>query len=261
MNGGRGHAALAADPVFTSSSVQLLPTGTLLRIPHPAALSIALTQLQQGWRIAALRARQNGNLSSTSAADGHINLAAEQPSEVVNIADSDTGAPYWWELSTALAKEFDWPGIVRNSSCGQRYQEVVVEALSDAKSLKPTPTGFSLSGPAAGLSLSPPTGNTAELIDAAHLTRRLNFSTMPADTLRRLAITQFDDAAHSPPLSPGPQTSSSRRNLSGARSFRRGRRPAAHGIGSGPTRGDLTGHRGAVRHCGAAGGTAASQPG
>ncbi len=85
-------AALAADPVFASSSVQLLPTGTLLRIPHPAALSIALTQLQQGWRIAALANTPKQEPIVTSAADGHINLAAEQPSEVVNIADPDTGA-------------------------------------------------------------------------------------------------------------------------------------------------------------------------
>ena len=84
-------------------------------------------------------------------------------------------------------------------------QGVVVEALSDTIALKPTPAGFSLSGPAAGLALSPPTSATAELIDAAHLTRRLNFSTMPADALRRLAIAQFDDAANSPPLNRGPK--------------------------------------------------------
>jgi hypothetical protein len=198
-------AALTADPVFGPASVQLLPTGTLLRIPHPAALSIALTQLQQGWRIAALASTPKQEPIVTSVADGRINLAAEQPSDVVNIADPDTGA-------TLLVGTQHRPGqgvrLGRHSSefiLRPTSQGVVVEALSDAIALKPTPTGFSLSGPAAGLALSPPTGTTAELIDAAHLTRRLNFSTMPADSLRRLAIAQFDDAASSPPLSRGPK--------------------------------------------------------
>jgi hypothetical protein len=198
-------AALTADPVFGSSSVQLLPTGTLVRIPHPAALSIALTQMQQGWRIAALASTPKQEPIVTSAADGRINLAAEQPSEVVNIADPDTGA-------TLLVGTQHRPGqgvrLARRSSefiLRPTLQGVVVEALSDAIALKPTPTGFSLSGPATGLALSPSTDATAELIDAAHLTRRLNFSTVPADTLRRLAITQFDDAASSPPLSRAPK--------------------------------------------------------
>ncbi len=198
-------AALTADPVFGSASVQLLPTGTLLRIPHPAALSIALTQMQQGWRIAALASTPKQEPIVASVADGRINLAAEQPSDVVNMADPDTGA-------TLLVGTQHRPGqgvrLARHSSefiLRPTSQGVVVEALSDAIALKPIPAGFSLSGPVAGLALSPPTGATAELIDAAHLTRRLNFSTMPADTLRQLAIAQFDDAANSPPLSRGPK--------------------------------------------------------
>ena len=85
-------AALNADPVFGPASVQLLPTGTLLRIPHPAELSIALTQLQQGWRIAALASTPKQEPIVTSVGDGRINLAAEQPGDVVNMADPDTGA-------------------------------------------------------------------------------------------------------------------------------------------------------------------------
>ncbi|HEY1412538.1 MAG TPA: hypothetical protein VGF36_10370, partial [Rhodopila sp.] len=85
-------AALAADPVFGSASIRMLPTATLLRIPHPAALSIALTQLPQGWRVAALASRPKQDPIVASAADGHLNLAAEQPGDVVNMADPDTGA-------------------------------------------------------------------------------------------------------------------------------------------------------------------------
>jgi hypothetical protein len=198
-------AALATDPVFGSSSVQLLPTGTLVRVPHPATLSIALTQLQQGWRIAALPSTPKQEPIVASVVDGRITLAAEQSGNVVNMADPDTGA-------TLLVGTQHRPGQgVRLSRHSAEFilrptaQGVVVEALSDAIALKPTPTGFTLSGPATGLALSPSTDATAELIDAAHLTRRLNFSSMPADTLRRLAITQFDDAANAPPLSRAPK--------------------------------------------------------
>jgi hypothetical protein len=140
-------AALKADPVFGSASVQLLPTGTLLRVPHPAALSIALTQLQQGWRIAALASTPRQEPIVTSVADGRLNLAAEQPSDVVTMADPDTGAtllvgtqhrPGQGVLSARRSAEF----ILRPT-----LQGVVIEALSDAIVLKPVPAGFSLLAP------------------------------------------------------------------------------------------------------------------
>ena len=50
-------SALRGDPVFGAASVQLLPKGTLFRVPHPAvACRLVLTQMSQGWRIAALTA-------------------------------------------------------------------------------------------------------------------------------------------------------------------------------------------------------------
>ena len=42
-------------------------------------------------------------------------------------------------------------------------------------------------------------------MDAAHLTRRLNFSSMPKEALLRLAVKQLDDAAAAPPLARGPK--------------------------------------------------------
>ena len=73
-------------------------------------------------------------------------LAAEQPGNVVNIADPDTGA-------TLLVGTQHRPGqgvSIEPAQLGIHptadVQGVVVEALSDAITLKPTPTGFSLSG-------------------------------------------------------------------------------------------------------------------
>ncbi|HEX3573921.1 MAG TPA: hypothetical protein VHU42_04900 [Rhodopila sp.] len=198
-------AALAADPVFGSASVRMLPTGTLIQIPHPAALSIALTQLPQGWRITALANRPKRDPIVVSAADGRLNLAAEQSGDVVNMADPDTGA-------TLLVGTQHRPGqAVTSVRRGTEFilrrtdQGVVVEPLSDAIALKQAPAGFTLSGKAPGLMLSPPTSATAALMDAANLTRRFNFATIPAEALLRLSVRQLGDAAATPPLARGPK--------------------------------------------------------
>ena len=202
-------AALTADPVFGSASVQLLPTGTLLRIPRCLpALSIALTQMPQGWRIAALASTPKQQPIVASVADGRINLAAEQPSDVVNMADPDTGA-------TLLVGTQHRPGqgsdvrarhssefILRPTITGRRCRSHFRTRSRSSR----FPTGFSLSASCGGLALSPPTGATAELIDAAHLTRRLNFSTHAS----RCAAAACDHAVRrrsqqAPPLSRGPK--------------------------------------------------------
>ncbi len=197
--------ALKDDPVFAAASVRLLPTGTLLRVPHPAGVSIALTQMQQGWRIAALATTPKQEPIVASEADGRLNLTADQPGDVVTMADPNTGAtllvgtqhrPGQGVVSSRRSMEF----ILRPT-----LQGVVVEPLSDAIALKQIPTGFSLSGAPSGLVLSHPTSTTGVLMDAAHLTRRLNFSTMPKEALLRLSIKQVADAAATPPLARAPR--------------------------------------------------------
>jgi tetratricopeptide (TPR) repeat protein len=196
-------SALRSDPAFHAASVQLLPNGTLLRIPLPPALSMALTQMPQGWRIAALTAAPKQQPIAIAPTDGHLILTAEQSGDVVSLADPDTGA-------TLLVGTQHRSG--QGLATGRRgadfilrptIQGVVVEPLSDSVVLKQIPTGFSLAGGPAGLALSPQTNMTDALLDSAHLTRRLNFSTMPADALLRRATRQIFDAASSPPMARG----------------------------------------------------------
>ncbi len=162
-------------------------------------LSIALTQMQQGWRIAALTGTPRQEPIVASEVDGRLMLAADQPSDVVAVADPDTGA-------TLLVGTQHRPGqgvsFSRRSTefiLRPTLQGVVVEPLSDTIALKQAPNGFSLSGAQSGLALSKATNTTRVLMDAAHLTRRLNFSSMPKEALLRLAIKQLDDAAATPP--------------------------------------------------------------
>jgi hypothetical protein len=198
-------SALRSDPMFSATSVQLLPNGTLFRIPLPASRSIALTQIQQGWRIATLTTVPKQQPIAVSVTDGRLSLAAKQPGDVISLADPETGAtllvgtqhrPGQGLAANRRGTEF----ILRST-----IQGVVVEALSDTVVLKQIPTGFTLTGGPIGLLLSPATTATDALMDAALLTRRLNLSTLPPDALRRLARKQLADAASTPPLARGPK--------------------------------------------------------
>jgi tetratricopeptide (TPR) repeat protein len=196
-------AALKDDPVFAAASVQLLPNGTLLRVPVPASLSVALTQLPRGWRIAALATTPKQQPIATSFVDGRLNLAAEQSGDVVSLADPDTGA-------TLLVGTQHRPG--QGVATGRRSTEfilrptlqgVVVEPLSDAIALKQVPAGFSLTGNPDGLALSPPSSTTEGLMDAVGLTRRLDFATMQPEALLQRATRQLRETAAAPQLARG----------------------------------------------------------
>jgi tetratricopeptide (TPR) repeat protein len=196
-------SVLGTDPVFGKSSVQLLPGGTLFRVPLPAGRTLALTQMSQGWRIAALVIAPKLQPIVVTHVDGRLSLAAEQPGDVISLADPNSGA-------TLLVGTQHRPGQgVATSRRGAEFvlratlQGVVVEPLADQIVLKQVPTGFSLTGLTSGLLLSPPTAMTDVLMDAAHLTRRFDFSTMPPDALLRRASRQFDEAAAAPPLARG----------------------------------------------------------
>jgi hypothetical protein len=198
-------AALHLDPVFGQASVQLLPGGTLLRLPVPSGISIALSRAPQGWRIVGLNGVPTSQPIVATLADGSLTLGAEQASDVVTMADPDTGAtllvgtqrrPGQGVAATRYTTEF----VLRTTGLG-----VVVEPLSDAIGLKVVPAGFSLTGGLGGLAASPRTDETDALMEAAHLTRRLDFSTMPAASLMQVMSKQMMDAALALPQAKGPK--------------------------------------------------------
>jgi tetratricopeptide (TPR) repeat protein len=198
--------SLRSDPVFGQATVQTLPNGTLLAVPLPPSLSVAVTQTAQGWRVAALTAVPKPQPIGAIQASGRLTLPAELVGEVVSLADPDTGAtllvgtqrrPGQAVAHGRLAVEF----ILRPT-----LQGVVVEPLSDTVALKATPSGFTLGGGPAGLALSEPGGGLDGLIDASSLTRRLKFATNThPDGLMRHLTEQVSDAAMTPPMARGPK--------------------------------------------------------
>ncbi len=198
-------AALHLDPIFGQASVQLLPGGTLLRLPVPNGVSIALSRAPQGWRIAGLNGVPKSQPIVATLADGSLTLEAEQASDVVTMADPDTGATLLVGTQRrpgqgVSANRYTTEFVLRTTGLG-----VVVEPLSDAIGLKVVPAGFNLTGGLGGLAASPRTDATDALIEAAHLTRRLDFSTMPAASLMQVMSKQMMDAALAPPQAKGPK--------------------------------------------------------
>lgn len=196
-------SALRDDPLFRSSSLQMLPGGTLFRIPLPANLSVAVAPVPQGWRIAALLAPPNPQPIVAATVAGALNLMAEQPSEVVSMADPETGATL---LVGTQRRAGQGVAIGRRTAefiLRPTLQGVVVEPISDAMAMRPIKTGFSLSSNTGPLSLSPTTSTTAAMINAAHLTRWLDFSTMRTDALVRRFSNELAAAATSQPMARG----------------------------------------------------------
>ena len=85
-------AALAADPGIRRRVGASAAERHGVSRPAPPTLSIALTQLPQGWRIAALAATPKQQPIVASQVNGRLDLAAEQSGDVVSMADPDTGA-------------------------------------------------------------------------------------------------------------------------------------------------------------------------
>ena len=197
-------AGLRDDPVFGATTVELLPGGTLFRVPLPPGRFVALTQMPQGWRIAVLPVAPALHPIVAAFADGRLNLTADQPGSVISLADPDTGAtllagtqhrPGQGILAYRRSPEF----IMRPTSHG-----VVVEAISDAITLRPTPTGFTLAGRPTGLILPPNINLTDLLTEAASLTGQLDLPIMPTDALLRRSRRLLAEASATPPLARGP---------------------------------------------------------
>lgn len=197
--------ALRVDPMFGSASVQLLPSGTLIRLHPPSGLSPTLLRSPQGWTIALMPTPPRLASITPDIAPDHINFPAEQPSDVVAVADPDSGAT--WLVGTQRQPGQGLPVGRRTSEFAllPTAQGVVVEPLADSIALRVVPAGFSLTGAQSGLAVSPQTAMSDVLSAAASLTRRFDFPPMPTEALAHQLTAQINAAAIAPPQSRGPK--------------------------------------------------------
>jgi hypothetical protein len=193
-------SALARDPVFSGVTVQLLAAGTLLRLPPQPGRHIALTPLLRGWRIAFVPGPSRVQPVTFAISGGKVSLGADMAGAVLSMADPRTGATLLIGTQRHAGQGVSTPRRAAEFVLHPSLMGVVLEPFSDRISLKRTATGFQLSAGPKGLFLSPQTIMTDALADAAHLSRRFSFPTMPLEALRAQLRDQIDDAASAPPL-------------------------------------------------------------
>ncbi len=199
-------AALRADPILGTASVQLLPAATLIRLRLPPGMEVALLRRSsRAWTVAVvpnvapIRPIRAALAPDDAASPGRarVLLPGDAPGEVVSLADPDTGA-------TLLLGTQRQPGQgIAATRRTPRYvllptwQGVAVQPLADSLSLRTVKDGFILTG--ADL---PPfrtvAADTESLDAAAGLTRRFNFQMLTPDALQRRLQAEIADAAFAP---------------------------------------------------------------
>jgi len=197
--------ALRTDPVFGSASVQMLPSGTLIRLLPPAGLSPSLLQSPKGWTVVLLPNRPHQSAIAPEITSDHVVFPAEQPSDVVAVADPDSGAT--WLVGT---QHQSGQGVATAHRTGEfallpTSMGVVVEPFADSIALRVAPTGFELTGAQGGLAVSPQPAMADVLSAAARLTRRFDFSPMPTESLAQQLTRLVNAAAIAPAQARGPK--------------------------------------------------------
>lgn len=198
-------AGLRGHPMFGGASVQLLPGGTLLRIPLPPDKELALTRQPQGWRLAMAAPAISAEPIRTSRVDDKLLFATTAAAAVVPISDPETGATLL--VGTVRGGVPAMP-VTRNWATQTALRSVVglvVEPLSDDLTLRAGADGFTLSGGPAGLPLGDDLSAGERMARAEQLTRRFAFTDQSQDSLRNLQRTQLQEAAEAPPLARGPK--------------------------------------------------------
>jgi hypothetical protein len=197
-------AALRGNPVFGSASVHLLPAGTVLRLPMPPGVYLALRRRAAGWEVSVGPVGAPGPVIRPSVTGGEVRLEAPRPGHVVSLLDPASGAPLL--VGTELGRGAGL-AVIRRAPQFEllpSVQGVVAEALSDRLALRAVADGFLLSEVGGPLTLTPASRMTAALAAAASLTRRFRFPALPMAALRRRLQAELAAAARRPPLVRGP---------------------------------------------------------
>ncbi len=198
-------AALKDDPIFGTAVVTIYPAATVVRVKLPDGHAAMLSRDRAEWRVAVVTATPRPAALVPIASDGAVSFTAEQPGQVVAIADPATGG-------TLLVGTQRKPGqAVAMERRTAEYilpitqQGIVVDPLSDTIGLRITKTGFVLTGPANGLALSPAQPMAEAIAEAARLTRQFEFPGQTTEALVWRAKQQAIAAAVAPALARGPK--------------------------------------------------------
>jgi hypothetical protein len=191
------------DPEFGAAAIQLLPAAAVLRLPLPANRNLAISQASQSWRLAVIETTPPAQPIPMRAEDGQLSLPVDAASEVVAIADPETGATRL--VGTQLAAGRGFPTLRQLPDFSQLTtgQGVVIAPLRDRVELRVVNSGFMLTGRKPGLAMSASSATMQAQVDAAGMTRRFDLRSRRLPTLVRRLREQVVAAAMAVPLTRG----------------------------------------------------------
>ncbi len=148
---------LKDDAVFGRASVQLLPSATILTLPLPFPAELRLERRKTAWAITAIGGDAMAPALKSlqpEQQENRILLKAEQSGLVLSIPDPSTGGVLQVGTQKVAGQGVAVARHTPDFGLLSTWQGVVVEALSDGVSLRPSPTGFIIGVDAAGGQLS-----------------------------------------------------------------------------------------------------------
>ena len=190
-------AQLRPDPDGAAAGqVQLGADSTVLTVPWPAGTALSVLRRERAWLIAATPDPVPARPMVAMPADRRMELRTEQPGRVVTIVDPLDGRTLL--VGTARGTDMGRP-FVATAFRAPEYTVlpsvlgVVIEPLSDAINLRPTPRGFAIS---ATDDLTPA---AAQVPPAPTASRRFTLPALPAAALARRLQAELTAAAAAPP--------------------------------------------------------------
>jgi hypothetical protein len=196
-------AGLHDDPVFGKAVIQLLPSGTVLRLKLPADRNLAISRYGQTWRVAVVEAAPPTQPIAVRAANGQLSLAADAVSDVIAIADPASGATLLVGTQRSSGEGIPAPRQMPEFNLLPTWVGVAVEPLADNLVMRAGIDGFVLTGGKTGLAVTPSSTALSVQTDAAAMTRRFHLLDQPIEALVRRLRQQVETAASVAPLARG----------------------------------------------------------
>jgi hypothetical protein len=197
-------AAVRADPVLGTATVELLPEATVLHLKLPTDRLLAISRERQGWRLGVVATAPPARPIPMRSVDGALTLSADAVGEVVAIDDPETGATLLVGTQRAAGQGFPTLRQTPEFSLLPTWQGVVVEPLADNLVMRAGSDAFLITGGSKGLTLAPTSTATQAQADAAGMTRRFDLHAQPLPALVERLHREVLAAAAAPPLARGP---------------------------------------------------------
>jgi len=196
-------APLRNDPVFGAAAVHLRPDATLVTLPVPATGSVTLQREPAGWRVMVGAAPEHSQPIVAAQTDRRLEFPAANLGRIVNIVDPESGGVLLVgtqrEAGQGVAVGYRAPQFVLLPS----WQGVAIEPLSDQVVLRVVPHGFALTSAGQPLAMTATEVDKSALTQAATLTRRFQFPSLPTAAMASQLRQQMAAAATAPPLARG----------------------------------------------------------